>query len=209
MTLDSIYRDINSYNDNDEELLPVDTDDNPRTPSSLSGNEQAIYCSNGPPNVFNEEHCKLSTDPNACVRVWADDEDPVVVEKLTPLALDRSNFHGDRSLFQIQGLEFTADTELPCGEGAVSRWVAQDGVSTRSDCDALSTETVETETYTAFVDLLYYSVSNNDMLRDVTMYEKFVGSGCHANDVSKYGFSIFDTSSSTCFLNVHPEDLDV
>lgn len=209
MTMDSIYRDINDYEVTDGELLPVDVDDNPRTKSFLSGNEQAIYCSNGPPNIFNEDQCTLSTDPNACVRMNADDEDTVVVVKLSPLSLGKINGYANTTVFQINGLEFTTGTELPCSDGGVSRWVVQDGVSTRADCDALSADTVETETYSAFTDLLYYSVSNNDMLRDVTMYEKFQGSGCHANDANKVGFSIFDYASNTCFLNTHPEDQDV
>ena len=209
MTLESIYRDINSYNPTDQELLPVDVDDNPRTKSLLSGNEQAIYCSNGPPNLFNEEYCTLSTDPNACVRMGADDEDTIVVVKLVPLSLGKINGYANTTLFQIQGLEFMDDTELPCDEAGVSRWVVQEGVSTKADCDALSAVTVETETYVAFTDLLYYSVSSNELLRDVSMYEKFQGSGCHTNDASKTGFTIFDYTSSTCFLNVHPEDLDV
>ena len=149
MTLDSVYRDINSYNIDDGELLPVDIDDNPRTKSYLSGNEQAIFCSNGPPNVFNEEFCQLSTDPNACVRMGADDEDTVVVVKLTPLALDKINGHGNRTLFQIQGLDFTAHTELPCGEGAVSRWVVQDGVTSKSDCVALGFTPSNVEVFSA------------------------------------------------------------
>jgi hypothetical protein len=209
MTMESIYRDINSYEVTDGKLLPVDVDDNPRTKSSLSGNEQAIYCSNSQPNIFNENNCKLSTDPNACVRMSADDEDTVVVVKLTPLALSKINGYANTTLFQVNGLEFTSATELPCTMGSLSRWVVQDGVSTKGDCDALGSVTVEAETYSAFTDLLYYSVSNNVMLRDVTMHEKFQGSGCHANDANKYGFSIFDYSSSTCFLNEHPENLDV
>jgi hypothetical protein len=206
MTLNSVYRDINAAGQS--ELLPADHDENPRTKSLLSGNEQAIFCSNGPPNVFNEEFCTLSTDPNACVRHAADDEDTVVVTKLLPLALKKINEYANTTMFQIRGLQYTDDTELPCDVGANSRWLKKEGISTKAECDALG-PSVATATYSAFSDLLYYSVADNEVLRDVTMYQKFAGSGCDSADADQKGFAVFESSSSTCFQNVHPEDFDV
>ena len=171
MSIESVYKDINNYDADDAKLVVVDVDENPRTPSYLSGNEQAIFCSNGPPNFFNENDCTLSTVANACVREDGNDEDTVVVTKLVPATLDKINGHAGTTVFQISGLTFTAKTRLPCTSGSTSRWVIQTeaGSNTKSGCDALGDTTVGSGTYDAFVNLLYYSVTDNEFLRDVTM----------------------------------------
>jgi hypothetical protein len=168
MTLESVFRDINNSDEDDPKLIAVDADENPRTKSELSGNEQAMFCSNGPPNIFNEAHCTLSTDPNACVRQAADDEDTVVVTKLVPVSLGKINDIAGTTLVQIEGFAFTDNTELPCGVGEMSRWMIMREATTKADCDALGSS-VATETYDAFTNLLFYSVDRNEILRDVRM----------------------------------------
>ena len=193
-TLESVFKDINSRDEEgnivDLDLLVVDSDGNPRTSSSISGSEQAIFCSNNRPNIFNEEKCTLSTEPNACVREGIDDEDTVVVMTLKPAALAKINDYvsantyilggddftpQDSNLTMIHGLEFTENTQLPCEVGTRSRWMkmeAQSGTNgDKSNCDALggAVSVDATTTYSAFKNLLYYSVADNAYLRDVTM----------------------------------------
>ena len=190
-TINSIYRDINAVRHETDDLVEervklilADHDENPRTPSRISGSEQAIFCSNGEPNIFNEESCVLSTEENACVREGADKEDTVVVTTLTETMLAALNVHltqdcngggADCETLLAEGRpvmvrELSAadasDTKYPppCEMDAVSRWVATADAN-QSAC----TQSDNSDTVAAFQHLLKYSVSNNDEVRDLRM----------------------------------------
>eukprot|EP00957_Ditylum_brightwellii_P112078 8546148-Ditylum_brightwellii.AAC.1 len=47
-------------------------------PGILSGEEQAVWCSNTFPSFLNEDHCRLSFSAAACSRDQQDDEDTVL-----------------------------------------------------------------------------------------------------------------------------------
>ena len=184
-TIESVFRDIRDAPD--DQLTVVDQDENPRTFSSISGNEQAIYCSNGEPNVFNEGECRLSTEANACVREGADDEDTIVVSTLSSQSLAAINTHitdGAANLLaegrplMITGLRFdlavpdgttVEKAPMPCTMEAVSRWMVDDSLTTDQTCESADGVDIGANTKAAFLHLLKYSVTNNDVLRDVRM----------------------------------------
>lgn len=182
MTLDSVFIEMDGIGGTDHVTLEVvDADDNPRTSSSISGEEQAVYCMNGRPNIFNEEFCVLSTEENACMREAADDEDTVTVVTLTPASLDKMKtylYDGAGELLSkgvpavITGLDFGVDNTppYPCTMEKVSRWIQDAALSTETTCYSGSTTTVGDATKSAFAHLLKYAVSNNQAgIRDVRM----------------------------------------
>ena len=146
------------------------------TSSQISGDEQAIFCMNGKPNVFNEAHCKLSTEENACMREGTDNEDTVAVVTLNADTMHAIKGHlyiggelqGNGVPAVITGLTF-GDSIPPCTMESVSRWiVVDDTVADNETCyNGLS---IEPKTKDAFEHLLNYAVSNNDGgIRDVRM----------------------------------------
>lgn len=178
MTLDSVFIEMDGIGEPDHVTLEVvDADDNPRTSSSISGEEQAVYCMNGRPNIFNEEFCVLSTEENACMREGADDEDTVTVVTLTPASLDKMKtylYDGAGELLSkgvpavITGLDFGVDNTppYPCTMETVSRWIS----SPINEATCYTGSTIGVETKAAFAHLLKYAVSNNQAgIRDVRM----------------------------------------
>jgi len=172
-TLESVFIEINDFDDDDVELTVVDVDENPRTGSRASGNEQAIFCANGLPNIFNEPHCKLSTDPNVCVRDSSTKEDTVIVSTLFAGAaedsLARINYHVNNStqkLAMVTGLTMDASySPKPCDVNTVSRWEVTDDDQTA--CEAA--DTLVAATRTVFADMLTYEVTNNEFVVDVRL----------------------------------------
>ena len=154
----------------------ADGDNNPRTASTISGDEQAIYCMNGKPNVFNEPNCKLSTEVNACVREGIDDEDTVTVTTLSETSISAINGHiyiGDELLAigvpaMITGLVISS-TDYPCTMGYVSRWI-ENNIADETACYTNSNHNPAEDTKSAFQHLLGYAVSNNEAgILDVLM----------------------------------------
>lgn len=197
-TIASVYQKINTadrYNASetaDADLSVVDEDGNPRTPSSVSGEEQAIFCSNSRPNVFNEASCTLSADVNACVREDPDDEDTVVVTMLNAASATRPRLVGtENSLarmavhlagvdvgipMEVAGLPYPSAGSPPCEFGAVSRFLRYDGgASDYASCMSAAANaqaSPQTATADVFKHLLEYSVSNNELVRDVLMVSR-------------------------------------
>jgi hypothetical protein len=162
----------------DQELTIVDQDENPRTGSTISGNEQGVYCANDAPNVFNEASCVLSRADAACVREGADDEDTVVATRLaagTPTSsLARIGVHvGDRAEgvpLEVAGLGYDAGTwPAPCGRSVVSRFARDGDPTNQAACTNLGPAPVDATTQETFHYLLSHSVSNNEDVRDIVM----------------------------------------
>ena len=181
MTLDSVFIEMDGIGGDDHVTLELaDVDDNPRTASSISGDEQAIYCMNGKPNIFNEEFCVLSTEENACMREAADDEDTVTVVTLTPTSLAKLNtyLYDNTELLArgvpavVTGLDFGVDNTppYPCTMETMSRWIQDATLTDEATCYLGSTISIGAETKDAFAHLLKYAVSNNQAgIRDVRM----------------------------------------
>eukprot|EP00571_Detonula_confervacea_P017647 CAMPEP_0172312770 /NCGR_PEP_ID=MMETSP1058-20130122/18549_1 /TAXON_ID=83371 /ORGANISM="Detonula confervacea, Strain CCMP 353" /LENGTH=2999 /DNA_ID=CAMNT_0013026315 /DNA_START=101 /DNA_END=9097 /DNA_ORIENTATION=+ len=227
MTLDSVFRDIQAHVEGDIRLEAADSDDNPRTASSLSGDEQAIFCSNGKPNIFNEASCKLSTSEDACVREdGTTDEDTVTVVPLSAEALAAMKEHicptntcSDLNAdllakgvpLEVIGLVMTHDDgdARPCAMESVSRFMKDDTLISEDAClGETGRETlVGAISKAAFAHLLKYSVTNNPYLKDVMMYEAYAGMACHADDAEKINFNVWLTD--TCYRHVHPQESNV
>ena len=185
-TIDSVFKEVNLDDVGaQEDLTIIDDDENPRTGSTISGNEQAIFCSNSEPNVFNEANCKLSIEPNACVREGGDDEDTVVVTKLNSgsgsslaqigvhildlvAGVPPENLAAGVPL-EITGLTYDVNTwPLPCTMNIVSRFKRVDGVTSNTNCYARG-PALDQVSLNAFEHLLQYSVSNNEYVKDIVM----------------------------------------
>eukprot|EP00586_Coscinodiscus_wailesii_P000799 CAMPEP_0172487324 /NCGR_PEP_ID=MMETSP1066-20121228/16359_1 /TAXON_ID=671091 /ORGANISM="Coscinodiscus wailesii, Strain CCMP2513" /LENGTH=2416 /DNA_ID=CAMNT_0013253867 /DNA_START=62 /DNA_END=7312 /DNA_ORIENTATION=+ len=176
----------------------------------IRGHESATLCANEVPTLFNQEHCKLSYEQNACLsgNRGFDTQMYVVLDETFMSEIQGINGIDSNIPVAIDGLIIDSDTpNLPCSaEGTRSRWL----VVELTDCDGASD--MNQETITSFKNLLLNSIDAHPKLRDVYYREQpDHGIQCHDDDKSKFGFRVKITENGveTCFENVHPDYLSI
>ena len=110
-------------------------------------------------------------------------------------------------LYAVDGLKWDDSvneetTLVPCRPGfsPVSRW------KLRSDLDETQcTNDLHEMTNSAFKHALETSNDDNELLRDIYLWNDRPEDGCHEDDYEKVG--MFIMTSEGCFENMHPDHL--
>ena len=188
--------------------------------SFLDNDQNVALCVNEQPNFLNFDHCKLSFEDNVCVKEYTSSSnsatDVQMVIKFDEQTLaklhDATSASSDgvdltRFLYAVDKLVWddsvNADTTmLPCTpfRQPVSRWLY------RSDLDASNcTNSLQDQTVAALTHALESSNDDNELLRDIYLWNDLPEDGCHEDDFEKVGMLIMTTDG--CFENKHPDYL--
>lgn len=180
--------------------------------ASFENTAFSVMCANAPQTFLNDETCVLSDQADACMTNSAnggDDEQPKFLIPADHTALraiydvSGGGATGTIYMYAVDGLRVAEDSSVsyPCAKSKTSRWAPV-------DCSVLASATVSSTTEGIFANLVNAaSASNtNPNLLDV----KFLSStaACDKVDKKKVGFKITD-SAGQCWLNVHPDHLNV
>jgi hypothetical protein len=162
-----------------------------------------VSCSNPHLNFLNEDHCRLSYEPDACSPrdppdAWFD-LDEETFEKIYQATGEGGE--GTSYVYAVTGLrqgQNEVPYDPPCTPGQTSRWVPAE------DC-APNTSQIHSTTNTVLSSLLTLANSNNMFMRDIAF--PAVGVACDPSDANKFDFTI--NVDGSCWLNVHRDHLQV
>jgi hypothetical protein len=169
-------------------------------------------CANRPQDVFNENNCKLSYEPNVCIPKppsWHRFDYlrlTLALDQKTILALNDLN---EGNVYAVDGLRFEDGNipswnSYPCEQRwsyfkwYKSRWVKVDA----DECLSPSAVTLSDETKSA----LEYSIyASNDFMNRHGIRDVHLLGSCHDDDKQKVGMNIFVSAENQCYRHVHPQ----
>ena len=190
---------------------PVYRSDDPRP---------AYYCANVPQNIFNEEGCRLSFDPNVCA--------PRQDEVMTAITLDTDSLIQmfqltKRYVYSIQGAMRFDETihpdtnmdpsvpsvALPCELRKRSRWLRlkEDSFGNWIRLDGSSAACANT--LTSFTSAELESAISSTADANPYMKDVYFRGSCSDVDRSKHGMMIYVAEEQQCYENVHPDYMSV
>lgn len=180
----------------------------------------AYYCANVPQNIFNEEGCRLSFDPNVCA--------PRQDEVMTAITLDTDSLIQmfqltKRYVYSIQGAMRFDETihpdtnmdpsvpsvALPCELRKRSRWLRlkEDSFGNWIRLDGSSAACANT--LTSFTSAELESAISSTADANPYMKDVYFRGSCSDVDRSKHGMLIYVAEEQQCYENVHPDYMSV
>ncbi|KAL7541680.1 LOW QUALITY PROTEIN: hypothetical protein ACHAXR_011131 [Thalassiosira sp. AJA248-18] len=172
---------------------------------------KSVQCQNAAQSFLNEDHCKLSFQPNAC----SPGEKPKEV-----IVIDESNLAGinsmkNKKLYAITGLPIVGPSPLdadgntviksPCSASS-SRWVKDESSGT-TNCP--NTANLGPQTLRTFADLISGATIKDEAFNPSAVQVERSIRQCDSDDSVKLDFGTVQTGDGSCWKHVHIMELSV
>eukprot|EP00934_Nitzschia_sp_Nitz4_P009303 Nitzschia sp. Nitz4//scaffold91_size79674//72229//78877//NITZ4_005380-RA/size79674-augustus-gene-0.83-mRNA-1//1//CDS//3329560139//9293//frame0 len=198
-----------------ENTLKVPLQDGGGAIASLYANpyesEFRTKCSNTPRTFLNQDTCHLSMEESACSYTVREEysrntgAELLLTHEVIRTIYEVTAEEGDPTYaYAVVGLNITKDPTVapPCQTEAVSRWIPV-------NCSDSSQGILpQTRSVLSYLINAFEEYTGNEYMVDVYLPEDLEVS-CAEQDMSKVGFEVPNFAKGNCWLNVHPNHLNV